>query len=188
MKSPNTLRKEPLIFLATFVLFVLTVFNAVLTSPTQLTAQTPLSRTELLLKPDDPSLSVPESLDVVLQKDRKTPFAPVTIIPPPPPKKVIVKIDAPPPPVQARPKEKALEAKDPRLSLAFMGIMHAEGGTIGLLKAIDGASVYRLRENESIEAGDARYTAVKIDTRVIELRDESGHVWPLTDGSFLPKH
>jgi hypothetical protein len=183
-----SVRKEPLILLSALVLLGGSVVHWWSTCPDALPNQEPLSHTASAERSSDYSPSTPDSLDAVLSKDRATPFAPIKPVPPPPLlKKVVVqKID--PPPVQnKKPVEKPLPAKDPRLVLAFMGILRTENGTMALLKATDSASVYRVRENETINTQDSKYTTTKIDTRSIELRDENGVSWTLTDGAFDPK-
>jgi len=130
----------------------------------------------------------------VVNRERKTPFAPargwkdnantaakVAVGPPPTP-------PPPPPPAPPAPpkvekaERKSWDAADIQSEVEFMGVVTTKGERYGLLKPKDGSAPQRVKVGDVL--AQYKYTITKIESQAIHIVDEDKHPFVIRDQRF----
>lgn len=210
-ESNQGFNKEKLAFLATALLCALGTYWFLSSGPVMLdvgepiasqpppapvrnaSAENPLPENFFVVDGALTRLLDPRTASVV-NRERKTPFAPargwkdnantaakVAVGPPPAP---------PPPPPPAPPaapkiekaERKSWDAADIQSEVAFMGVVTAKGERYGLLKPKDDSAPVRVKVGDVLP--QYKYTVTKIESQAIHVENEDKHVFVIRDQRF----
>ena len=203
--------KEKLVFLGASTAFAIGLYFFLSSSPIDLQVGSPLGTQSgpLALANINAARPLEENYYVVpgtvsrmldprtaqlVNRERKTPFAPKSDftkrnLPPP----IVAHVNAPPPPPPPPPtgtaekadtgkKKKEYGPNDREAEVQYMGVVTINGETYGLLKPKDGTSPKRIKVGDKIP--DYDYTVTKIEKNSVSLTDKDGRPYVLKDTRF----
>jgi len=202
--------KEKLVFLGASAAFAVGLYFFLSSSPIDLQVGSPLGTQSgpLALANINAARPLEENYYVVpgtvsrmidprtaqlVNRERKTPFAPKSDftkrnLPPP----IVAHVNAPPPPppppastaekADTGKKKKEFGPNDREAEVQYMGVVTINGETYGLLKPKDGTSPKRIKVGDKIP--DYDYTVTKIEKNSVSLTDKDGRPYVLKDTRF----